>query len=236
MVDDAVARLPDWSGSGADLQLYTCRVTFELIAAVILGKRVGALDRAAPDPRDDAFVHATLASQQAGAALLYGPLGKAAAMLKTPSYRRFVRAMDYVLERSAEHIEDFSLRHNVAIGADRPQGATAPGGARPAGGGGGGCPFTGGGGAASSSSGSTATGGGVGHLCGVEPYLSRVLSAGALSRAEVVLNVGGLLQGGVDTTANTLGWLLAHLAAHPAEQDALAAELHRVLGDGGARR
>lgn len=193
VVDDAVARLPAWAGSGSELQAFTCRVTFELIAAVILGERVGVLERAAPDPRDDAFVHATLASQQAGAALLFSPLGTWAKALRTPAYASFSGAMDVVLERSAERIEAFVQR-----GGPARTGAAALGAA----------------------------------AAGVEPYLARVLRAGALSREEVVLNVGGLLQGGVDTTANTYGWLLAHLAANPAEQAALAAELAAVLGDG----
>ncbi|KAJ1618317.1 cytochrome P450 [Pavlovales sp. CCMP2436] len=49
---------------------------------------------------------------------------------------------------------------------------------------------------------------------GCEPYLSKLL-------------------GGVDTTANTLSWLLVHLADNPREQELLFEELTEVLGDGG---
>jgi cytochrome P450 len=192
VVEEAVAKLPDRAASGAELQHYTCRVTFELIAAVLLGKRMGVLERAAPDPLDDAFVEATLETQRAGAALLYSPLGTLSRRLNTRDYGHFCAAMDCVLERAATHVEAF---------AD-----------------------------ARGEGGSGATAGR--YVGGVEPYLAKLLDGASLSRADVVINVGGLLQGGVDTTANSLAWLLVHLASHPEEQALVADEVRAVLGGG----
>jgi len=41
VVDEAVHELPAWTSSGDELQSFTCRLTFELICAVMLGIRPG---------------------------------------------------------------------------------------------------------------------------------------------------------------------------------------------------
>jgi len=60
------------------------------------------------------------------------------------------------------------------------------------------------------------------------PWLYRLIKAGDLSHEEIVLNVAGFLQGGVDTTGNAIYWNLVHLAANPHEQDKLAEQLRQV--------
>jgi len=139
---------------------------------------------------DVRFVKETLISQQAGAALLYSPLGPLAATLNTTDWRKFETAMDFVNERSAASVE--TMLQAIESGQHLASWA-------------GGC----------------------------EPYLSKLLAGSSLPRNEVVLNAAGLLQGGVDTTANTLSWLLVHLADNPREQELLFEELTEVLGDGG---
>ena len=68
-----------------------------------------------------------------------------------------------------------------------------------------------------------------------QSYLARLLAsrveAGAaeLSIDEIVNNVGGFVQGGVDTTSGLLLWLLVNLARNPDKQEILREELQRVL-------
>jgi len=62
----------------------------------------------------------------------------------------------------------------------------------------------------------------------VTPYVLRIVSDGKLSMDEIVNNAAGLLLGGVDTTANTLLWVLTRLAENPKAQSALRDEIMSV--------
>ena len=74
-----------------------------------------------------------------------------------------------------------------------------------------------------------------------QSYLARLLASRAnnddiLSIKEVVSNVGGFVQGGVDTTSGLLSWLLVNLAMNPEAQDRLRAELVDKLGGADATK
>lgn len=59
-------------------------------------------------------------------------------------------------------------------------------------------------------------------------YLTYLLSADKLTRAEIYITVTELLLGGVDTTSNTLSWALYHLARDNRAQDRLYREVNSV--------
>uniref|UniRef100_A0A8C5DBC8 Sterol 26-hydroxylase, mitochondrial-like n=1 Tax=Gouania willdenowi TaxID=441366 RepID=A0A8C5DBC8_GOUWI len=59
-------------------------------------------------------------------------------------------------------------------------------------------------------------------------YLTHLLTAGNMSKAEVYICITELLLGGVDTTSNTLSWVLYHLSRDFRVQSRLYAEVNSV--------
>merc|ERR1719469_758987 len=57
-----------------------------------------------------------------------------------------------------------------------------------------------------------------------------------MGRQERLVNLITLLQGGVDTTSNSLAWAVFELARRPAEQERLREELRREVPPEGYRR
>ncbi|XP_053170819.1 sterol 26-hydroxylase, mitochondrial [Scomber japonicus] len=62
-------------------------------------------------------------------------------------------------------------------------------------------------------------------------YLTYLLSTDKLTRAEVYITITELLLGGVDTTSNTLSWVLYHLSRTREVQDRLYQEVNSVCPD-----
>jgi len=62
-----------------------------------------------------------------------------------------------------------------------------------------------------------------------QAYIAKLLHAQDLSMEAIAESVGGLFVAGVDTTSNTLTWMLLHLAMFPEVQEKLYRELSTVL-------
>lgn len=70
----------------------------------------------------------------------------------------------------------------------------------------------------------------------LKPYIAKALERGELNPAEFLESIGSLLFAALDTTANTIAYLIYHLARTPDTQDKLYEELHRVTNGGGLKK
>jgi len=66
----------------------------------------------------------------------------------------------------------------------------------------------------------------------IKPYIVKIMERGELPFEELIPNIAVFLFAALDTTANSLSWLIYNLARTPKAQEKLYEEIHRVTQGG----
>lgn len=165
----------------SDLNQFLCDASFEMLAQVLLDRRMGLLDNSST-PMERRFISSSVTAFHAVGQLMLQPPMPYALLRCSPTWRRFQASMDDVWDIGMALLEEAE--------------ATLP----------------------------------------QEALLTKLFKEGGMGRQERLVNLVTLLQGGVDTTSNSLAWALYELARRPVEQQRLREELHRVLPPEGYQR
>jgi len=181
-----------------DILQYLNLATFELIHSVIFGIRTNVLEESKANPVDLEFVKATFGAFKHGADLMFDPVASMIAVAD----KLPPQAKASIPQSAWEKYDYFcqSMNSILDIGAGKVKQLIAE--------------------SVESKYKSDST--------GTKPLLVRYILSGQLNEDQMVLNVAGLLQGGVDTTANTLAWSLTRLAQFPHVQKPLRDEIRAV--------
>lgn len=183
------------------------RAAFDLFAAFALGSFPRTVDRSNADPRDLLLVNDAANAFEMLGSLLRKPPGMANA-----EYKRYAAAMDSAFLRTGEiaraklrEIGKCKMKDSLAeeLQEDDSQLLELD---------------------SLAAAGETDDG-----RC----FLERLHARGHYSDVELEQVMMNFLSASIDTTANTMNWVLVHLAQHPEKQDVLHAELSSVLSGGG---
>lgn len=204
----------------ADLDDFTTRTAFDMFAEAVLGKNRGILFPETADPRDREFAENSKKALSLAGNLIYSPKeNMLKKLVRTPLWNEFSAAMDITMKRALEISREVAdsidkVEKNPSTSTEEVKTAAQE----------------------MAQAENLWDGVGVSDVSETDGYIRRLIKSGKLTAEEAALEVSNLLFAGVETTSNSMNWLIWSLANNPEKQDKLAHELKTVLKGGDYNR